>query len=50
MSDEKVMSLNTIKGSQFAYPKFEFSGACAVTFNIVSLITIVAVIYFSLLL
>ncbi len=24
-----VMAINTVKGSQFNYPKFEFSGACA---------------------
>ena len=29
IKEKKIMSLNTIKGSQFAYPKFEFSGACA---------------------
>ena len=27
--EKKVMPLNTVKGSQFATPKFEFSGACA---------------------
>jgi pyruvate-ferredoxin/flavodoxin oxidoreductase len=27
--EKPVMALNTVKGSQFKYPKFEFSGACA---------------------
>ena len=29
VKEKKVMPLNTIKGSQFAMPRFEFSGACA---------------------
>lgn len=29
VSEKKVLPLTTIKGSQFARPKFEFSGACA---------------------
>ena len=29
VSEKKVMPTTTVKGSQFRYPKFEFSGACA---------------------
>ena len=29
VTEKKVMNTNTVKGSQFASPKFEFSGACA---------------------
>ncbi len=29
VSEKKVLPVNTVKGSQFATPKFEFSGACA---------------------
>lgn len=29
VTEKKVMPLTTVKGSQFAKPKFEFSGACA---------------------
>ncbi len=29
VSEKKVLPLTTVKGSQFAKPKFEFSGACA---------------------
>ena len=29
VTEKPVMPLNTLKGSQFKYPKFEFSGACA---------------------
>ena len=29
VTEKKVMPLSTVKGSQFARPKFEFSGACA---------------------
>ena len=29
VTEKKVMTLNTVKGSQFATPKFEYSGACA---------------------
>ena len=29
VTEKHVLNVNTIKGSQFRYPKFEFSGACA---------------------
>ena len=29
VKEKKVLNVSTIKGSQFAYPKFEFPGACA---------------------
>ena len=29
VSEKHPLPLNTLKGSQFSYPKFEFSGACA---------------------
>jgi len=29
VKEKKVMNVNTIKGSQFSRPRFEFSGACA---------------------
>ncbi len=29
VTEKQVMTLNTVKGSQFATPKFEYSGACA---------------------
>ena len=29
VTEKKVMPVNTLKGSQFSYPKFQFSGACA---------------------
>ncbi len=29
VSEKKVLPLNTVKGSQFSKPRFEFSGACA---------------------
>ena len=30
VSEKHPLPLNTLKGSQFSYPKFQFSGACAV--------------------
>ena len=29
ISEKRVMSINTVKGSQFINPAFNFSGACA---------------------